>query len=193
MSLLGKIQFNFLYIFNNFNLISRNDIIHRSELMEPEKRQEFAKKIMSPLESIAKHLTDHFAIEESKFEENRNLETTSLPITRYHEMNLDDKNEKEDDLVDNDPDIYTDLVSSDGTVGDTIASLNHKLSVDEDYASTEKYKINAQEMIVTTEKDCAYCNNATMMDSPKANANKNIDLSKDINIIEGSQRFSLLR
>lgn len=158
--------------------------------MEPEKQQEFAKKIMSPLESIAKHLTDHSAIEESKFEENQNSETTSLPITRYHEMSLDDKNEKDGDLIlDNDPDTYTDLIKSDGTVGDNIASLNRKLSVDEDYASTDE--INAQKMIMTTEKDCTNCDNVTMIDSPKTN--KSINLSKDINIIEGSQRFSLLR
>jgi len=161
--------------------------------MEPEERQKFAKKLMSPLESITKHLTDHSAIEESKFVENQNSETTSLPITRYHEINLDEKNEKEGDFVlNNDPEIYSDLVNSDGNVGDTTAPSNHNLSIDEDYASTEKYEINAQKMIVTTEEDCANCDNTTI-DSPKANVNKSIDLSKDINIIEGSQRFSLLR
>jgi len=159
--------------------------------MEPEERQKFAKKLMSPLESITKHLTDHSAIEESKFVENQNSETTSLPITRYHEISLNEKNEKEGDFVlNNDSEIYSDLVNSDGTVGDTTAPSN--LSIDEDYASTEKYEINAQKMIVTTEEDCANCDNTTI-NSPKANVNKSIDLSKDIDIIEESQRFSLLR
>lgn len=159
--------------------------------MEPEERQEFAKKIMSPLESITKHLTDHSAIEEAKFDENQNSEATSLPLTRYHEMSLDDKNEKEGDLLlDNGSEIYSDL-NSDGAVGDAVVPPNHKLSVDEDYASTEKYENNAQKMIMTTEKDCANCNNTTIIDSPKADTNKS-DLSKDIDI-EGSQRFSLLR
>ncbi|XP_011879670.1 PREDICTED: uncharacterized protein LOC105568539 [Vollenhovia emeryi] len=171
------------------NKLSRNDIIHRSELMEPEERQEFANKIISPLESITKQLTDHSAIEESKFEENQNSETTSLPITRYHEMNLDDKSEKEGDLLlDNDSETYTDLVNNDRTVEDTIASSNHKLSIDEDFASTERYEINAQRIVVT-EKDCANCDNTTIHSS-KANANKNIDPSRNI---EGSQRFSPLR
>lgn len=154
-------------------------------------QQEFAKKIISPLESITKHLTDHSAIEESKFEENQNSETTSLPITRYHEMSLDDKSEKEWGLLlDNDSATYSDLINSEGTIGDAIVPLNHKLNVNEDYASKEKYEINAQKMIVTTEKDC---NNTTTIDSPKTNANKNIDFSKDIDIIEESQRFSFLR
>lgn len=160
--------------------------------MEPEERQEFAKNIMTPLESITKHLTDHSAIEESKLRKNQDSETTSLPITRYHEMTLDDRNGKEEDLLD-DSENYSDLINSDGTVGDAAVSPNRKLSVDEDYSSTEKYEINAQKIIVTTEKDCANYDNTTMIDSPKTNANKSIDLSKDADIIEGSQRFSLLR
>ncbi|XP_024877986.1 uncharacterized protein LOC112458529 [Temnothorax curvispinosus] len=176
------------------NKFNRNDIIHKSASMKPAEQQEFAKKIMSPLESITKHLTDHSAIEESKLEENQNSETTSLPITRYHEMSLDDKNEKEGDLLlDNDSETYSDLVNGDGTVGDATVPSNHKLGIDEDYASTEKYDINAQKMIVTTEKDSANCDNTTMIDSPEANTNKSIDLSKDIDIFEGSQRFSLFR
>ncbi|XP_036150307.1 uncharacterized protein LOC118644203 [Monomorium pharaonis] len=172
------------------NKLNRNDIIHRSESMEPEERQEFAKKIMSPLESITKHLTDHSAIEESKFMDNQNSGTTSLPLSRYHEMSLDDKNEEEFAL---DPETYSDLVNSDDTVGDTVVSANHRLGVDEDYTSTEKYGINAQEMIVTTEADCTNYDNTTVIDSSKTNVNKSTDLSKDIDIIEGSPRFSLLR
>lgn len=157
--------------------------------MEPEEQQEFAKKIMFPLESITKHLTDHSAIEESKFIENKNSDIASLPISRYHEMSLDEKNER--DLVpDNGPEIYSDLVNDD-TVADSIVPRNHKLSIDEDYASMENDEINAQKLIVTTEKDCANC--ATMIDRPKANTNKSIDLLKNIDIVEGSQRFSLLR
>ncbi|XP_018309228.1 uncharacterized protein [Mycetomoellerius zeteki] len=171
------------------NKIDRNDIIHKSKSMEPEEQQEFAKKIMFPLESITKHLTDHSAIEESKFIENKNSDIASLPISRYHEMSLDEKNER--DLVpDNGPEIYSDLVNDD-TVADSIVPRNHKLSIDEDYASMENDEINAQKLIVTTEKDCANC--ATMIDRPKANTNKSIDLLKNIDIVEGSQRFSLLR
>lgn len=159
--------------------------------MEPEERQEFAKKIMSPLESITKHLTDHSAIVESKLEENQGSETTSLPITRYHEMTLDDKNEKEEDLFDSEN--YSDLINNEGTVGDAAMSPNQsKANVDEDYSNAEKYEINAQKIIVTTEKDYANCDNTTIIDNPKTTANKSIDLSKDTNIIKESQHFSLL-
>ncbi|KAL0099049.1 hypothetical protein PUN28_020238 [Cardiocondyla obscurior] len=175
------------------NKFNRNDIIHRSESMEPEERQEFAKKIMSPLESITKQLTDHSAIEESRAAENENTETTSLPLTRYHEMTLDDKNEKARSFQLDDSENYSDLVSSYGTAEDAAVPFNHKLNIDEDYASTEKYEINAQQMIMTTEKDCANCANSTMNNNSKASANKSIDFLKDIDITEGSQRVSLLR
>lgn len=159
--------------------------------MEPEERREFARKILSPLESIAKHLTDHSMVEESKFVGNQNSETTNLPISRYHEMSLD---EKEGDLVlDNDPETYSDLLNSDGTVDDAAVNPNRKLNAYEDYGSTEKYETDTQKMMVTTEKDCANCDSTTVIDSPKASANKSIDLSKNIDIVEGSQRFSLLR
>lgn len=150
--------------------------------MGTQERQQFAKKLMSPLESIAKHLTDHSAIEESKFEKNQNSETTSTPITRYHEMNLEDsKREKNGELMlNNDSEIYSDLDNDDSIVGDTTVLSNHKLSLDEDYASTEKYEINAQKMIMSTEKNFANCDNATVIDSSKANEDKSIDLSKDI-------------
>ncbi|XP_018402062.1 PREDICTED: uncharacterized protein LOC108779194 [Cyphomyrmex costatus] len=165
------------------NKIDRNDIIHKSESMGPEERQKFAKKIMSPLESITKHLTDHSAIEESKFIENKSSDVANLPISRYHEMSLDEKNERDGSFVlDNDPEIYSDLVNSDGTVGDPIVPPNHKVSIDEDYANTENHEINGQKLVVTTEKDCANCDNATMIDS-----------SKDIDIVERSRRFSFLR
>ena len=120
--------------------------------------------------------------------DNQNSGTTSLPLSRYHEMSLDDKNEEEFAL---DPETYSDLVNSDDTVGDTVVSANHRLGVDEDYTSTEKYGINAQEMIVTTEADCTNYDNTTVIDSSKTNVNKSTDLSKDI--VEGSPRFSLLR
>ncbi|XP_029168049.1 uncharacterized protein LOC114938324 [Nylanderia fulva] len=155
--------------------LNRHEIIHRSESMGTQERQQFANKIMSPLESIAKHLTDHSAIEESKFEESQNSETTSMPITRYHEMNLEEKREKNGDLVLNnsESDIYSD--NDDSIVGDTTMFSNHKISLDEDYASTEKYEINAQKMIMSTEKNFINCDNATMLDCSKANEDKNAD------------------
>jgi len=99
-------------------------------------------------------------------------------------MSLDEKNERNGDLVSyNDSEIYSDLVNSDGIVGDSIVPLNHKLNIDEDYISTENYEINAQKLIETTEKDRANCDNATMIDRSKVNTNKSIDLLKDIDIV----------
>jgi len=133
--------------------------------MAPEEQQQFAKKIMTPLESIAKHLTDHSAIEESKFEEDQSSEATSLPLTRYQELNLDEKDEKNGDLVlDNDSEAYLDLDSdNDGIQRDTTISPNHKLMIDDDYASTEKYETDVYKVMVTTEKDC---DSTTIIDSP---------------------------
>lgn len=132
--------------------------------MEPEERQQFVKKIMTPFESIAKHLTDHSAIEESKFDENQNSEATNLPLTRYQEFNMDEKEEKNDDLVSgNASEAYLDLDSNDDSIKrDTTASPNHKL-IDDDYASKEKYETDAHNTMVTTEKDC---DSTTVIDSP---------------------------
>lgn len=153
--------------------------------MGTQERQQFTKKIMSPFESIAKHLTDHSTIEESKFDENQNTETTSMSITRYHEMNLDNKQKNGDFILNNDSEIYSDLNNDDGIVEDTTILSNHKLSLDEDYASTEKYEINAQKMIMSTEKNFANCHNTTVIDNPKAEE-KSIDFSKGI---DATKRF----
>lgn len=147
---------------------------------------------MSPLESIAKHLTDHSTIEESKFEENENLEATSLPLTRYHEISLDDKDEKNDGLeLDRNSETYPDLDNEeDHAEEDVTMPSNHKVTVDEDYASTEKFDIDLQKTTESTKNDCANCGNATAIDGPRTNATKSVDLSKDVDTIEGFQRFS---
>jgi hydroxyacyl-ACP dehydratase HTD2-like protein with hotdog domain len=156
--------------------------------MEPEERQQFAKKIMSPLESMAQHLSVHSALEESNFGEDGNSEATSLPLTRYREMNLDDKNENYRSLMLNDDsEVYAD--KDDSVEGKTTVPPNHKLSIDEDYASTEKYETDMKRIIVTTESDCANCDKTTLI-SLEANANGSVDLSKDIDTVEGFQRFS---
>ncbi|XP_014477576.1 PREDICTED: uncharacterized protein LOC106746001 [Dinoponera quadriceps] len=161
------------------NKLNRHDIIHRSEMMGLEEQQQFAKKIMSPLESIAKHLTDHSTIEES---DDENPETTHLPLTRYHEINLD---EKDDGLeLDKDSENYPD---SDRAEENVTVPLNHKIT-DEDYASTEKFDL--QKTTESTTKDSANCDNAKSIDGPKSNASKSVDFSKDVDTVEGFQRFS---
>ncbi|EFN75121.1 uncharacterized protein LOC105191640 isoform X2 [Harpegnathos saltator] len=174
------------------NKLNRHDIIHKSESMGLKERQEFAEKIMSPLESIAKHLTDHSAIEQSKFEENENPETTNLPLTRYHEINLDDKDEKDGDLeINKDSETYPDPSSEGGRVEENVTvPSNHKLNVDEDYTSTKKFEVDLQKTMKFVKNDCANCDNATAIDDPKTSANKSADLSKDVDTVEGFQRFS---
>lgn len=175
--------------------MSRHDIIHRSELMGPEERQQFAKKIMTPLESIAKHLTDHSAIEESKYEENENPKISNLPLTRYHEISLNDKDEQDGGLeLDKDLEIretYPDPDNEDDRAEENVTvPLNHKIDTDEEYADTEKYEIDLQKTTEPTKNDYANCNNATIIDSPETKANISVDLSKDVDTIEGFQRFS---
>lgn len=147
---------------------------------------------MSPLESIAKHLTDHSAIEESKFDENENSRTTSSPLTRYHESSLDDKDEKDRGFALDKVPAYSDADNEDDGVEENVTvPSNHKLSVDEDYASAEKYESDAHEVIMPVEKDCANRDSTTtMIDNSKMNAKNNVDISKDIDTVEGFQRFS---
>ncbi|XP_032670408.1 uncharacterized protein LOC116843771 isoform X3 [Odontomachus brunneus] len=173
------------------NKLNRHDIIHRSGLMGSEERQQFAKKIMTPLESIAKHLTDHSAIEESKYEENENPKISNLPLTRYHEISLDDKDEKDEGLeLDKDSETYPNPDNEDRVEENVTVPLNHKINADEEYVDTEKYEIDLQKTTEPTKNNYANCNNATIIDSPKTKVNISVDLSKDVDTIEGFQRFS---
>lgn len=149
---------------------------------------------MTPLESIAKHLTDHSAIEESKYEENVNSETTSSSLTRYHEISLDDENEKDGDLdLDKNLETYSDLNGEDDRAEENVTvPLNHKIDVDQDYVNMEKYEIDQKTTVQSVKNNCKDCDNNSpiTINSPKPKANISIDLSKDIDTIEGFQRFS---
>lgn len=158
--------------------------------MDPEERQQFAKKIMTPLESIAKHLTDHSKIEESKFDENENSEAINLPLTRYQEISLDDKNEKQEKVdsleLDKDSEAYLDPNNEDDRAEENVTvPSNHRISVDEDYANTEKYEIDLQRTTESVKTDCAYCDDATTIEGPESNARKTADLAKDFDTVEG--------
>jgi len=157
--------------------------------MGPEERQQFAEKIMSPLESMAQHLSVQSALEESNFEENGNSEASSLPLMQHREINLDDKSENHRSLeLNDDSQVYVD--KDDSVEKKTTVPPNHKLNMDEDYASTEKYETDMQRIIVSTKSDCANCDSTTLIDSSEANANDSIDPSKDIDTVEGFQRFN---
>lgn len=163
--------------------------------MGPEERRQFAKKVMSPLESIAKHLTDHSAIEDSKLIENENSEASNLPLTRYHELNLNnDKDEMDEGLeLQNDSKVYPDDNedgNEDSAEENAAVPSNHKFNADEDSASTGKYETDEQE--VTTSDDCVDCD-STMVNNfgmKIVNGSKSAGLLKDVDTIEGFQRFN---
>ncbi|KAI4494620.1 hypothetical protein M0804_000821 [Polistes exclamans] len=165
-------------------LLFRHELIHRSENMGPEERQEMVKKIMTPLESIAKHLTDHSSIENSKQEEDQEDEEIVLPITHLQEKVLTIK----DDKNANDTDDRTELSES------SIIPSNHKSSLEEDYASTEKYEYEAQKIIVTTTSTTAINNEYSNRENTTTTENtKIIDISTDIDTLEGFERFDRTR
>lgn len=70
----------------------RNDIIQRSESMRPEDHEKFMHSVMSPFDAITKHLTDHSAIEESKYEESELLETSDGPLAENLANSAEDMN-----------------------------------------------------------------------------------------------------
>ncbi|XP_014606012.1 PREDICTED: uncharacterized protein LOC106787828 [Polistes canadensis] len=166
------------------NKLSRHELIHRSENMGPEERQEMVKKIMTPLESIAKHLTDHSSIENSKQEEDQEDEEIVLPTTHLQEKVLTIKDEKNA----NDTDDRTELSES------SIIPSNHKSSLEEDYASTEKYEYEAQKIIVTTTSTTAINNEYSNRENTTTTENtKIINISTDIDTLEGFERFDRTR
>lgn len=84
---------NKINIYIYFLSFFRNDILQRSETMRPEERQQFMDKVISPLTTITKQLTDHSFIEESKVDEYGT--PTNLPLTKYQESFLEMPNEKD--------------------------------------------------------------------------------------------------
>ncbi|XP_043666911.1 uncharacterized protein LOC122628567 [Vespula pensylvanica] len=174
------------------NKLSRHELIHRSEIIEPEEREHIIEKIMTPLESIAKHITDHSSIENSKQDENEEEdEVTALPVTRLQEKVLMIKDEKNANETIDQTELYG---------GSIIIPSNHKSSLEEDYASTEKYEYEVQKSIVTTTTtmttmtttttDGDNRENTTMLeDNSTTEKNKIIDLSTDIDTLEGFERF----
>ncbi|XP_076754809.1 uncharacterized protein LOC143425692 [Xylocopa sonorina] len=158
------------------NKMSRHDIIHRSESIGPEERQQFVQKVWTPLETIAKHL----AVQRSKFMD----EESNSAATRYQETVLDSKDEGK---------IFEQSHRDNPEATVTVPS-NHKSSIDDDYASTEKYDFDAQKIVGTTtttiESECEDCNTTVISTEMRANETEIIDNSKDIDTIEGFKQFS---
>ncbi|CAK9831608.1 hypothetical protein ANTRET_LOCUS8571 [Anthophora retusa] len=162
------------------NKMSRSDIIHRSEAMVPEERQQFMNKVWSPLETIAKHL----AVERSKFTDNE--DEPNLASNRYQETLLDNKEEETKIQPEDNSSIHKENPEESIT-----GSFNYKSNLDEDYASTEKYEFEAQKIIATTtENECEDCTTTIISKETKVNDTTTIDFSKDIDTLEGFKKFS---
>ena len=129
----------------NVIFIHRYDVIHKSESMAPEERQQFVDKVWSPLETMKK------------------LQETRDPA----ELN---KNENPDESITVPP--------------------NHKSNADEDYASTEKYSLDAQKIVgTTTESECDDCRTTIVSKEMKVNDTESNEDLKDIDTVEGFKRF----
>lgn len=168
------------------NKMSRYDIIHRSESMPPEERQQFVDKVWSPLETIAKHL----AVEQSKFVDDKD---TNFAATRYQETVLDDKDEVTKFRQINDSAESSDNPGEASTIRSKLPS-NHRSNIEEDYASTEKYEVDAKKIVATTiENECDDCSSTTAVISKEIsniNETESIDQLKSIDTIEGFTKFN---
>lgn len=153
--------------------------------MAPEERQQFVDKVWSPLETIAKHL----AVEQSKFvDDNKDANFAS---TQYQETVLDDEDEVKKLRRINDSVESSDNPGETSTIKSKVPS-NHKSNVEEDYASTEKYEIDAKKIVATTaENECDDCSSTTVISKETSiNETESIDQLKDIDTIEGFTKFS---
>lgn len=151
--------------------------------MAPEDRQQFVDKVWSPLETIAKHLV----VEQSKFIDQNN-ERSNLAATRYQETSLDNKDEVKRLQKTNDFSRLSENENPDETI---TVPPNHKSSIEEDYASTEKYEFEAQKIVeTTTESESNDCNTTVISKETKINKTETIDNSKDIDTVEGFKQFN---
>ena len=164
----------------NVIFIHRYDVIHKSESMAPEERQQFVDKVWSPLETIAKHL----AVEQSKFINN---DGSNFATTRYQETRLDDKDEMKKLQETRDP---AELNKNENPDESITVPPNHKSNADEDYASTEKYSLDAQKIVgTTTESECDDCRTTIVSKEMKVNDTESNEDLKDIDTVEGFKRF----
>ncbi|XP_043523508.1 uncharacterized protein LOC122535769 [Frieseomelitta varia] len=162
------------------NKMSRYDVIHKSESMAPEERQQFVDKVWSPLETIAKHL----AVEQSKFINN---EGSNFATTRYQETHLDDKDEMKKLQETHD---HPELNKNENPDESITVPPNHKSNADEDYASTEKYALDAQKIVgTTTESERDDCRTTIVSKEMKVNDTESNEDLKDIDTVEGFKRF----
>lgn len=153
--------------------------------MAPEERQQFVDKVWSPLETIAKHL----AVEQSKFVDDKD---TNFAATRYQETVLDDKDEATKFRQINDSAESSGNPGETSTIKSFKVSSNHKSNIEEDYASTEKFEVDAKKIVATTiENECDDCSSTTVI-SKETNINEteSIDQLKDIDTVEGFTKFS---
>ncbi|XP_076642242.1 uncharacterized protein LOC143353063 [Halictus rubicundus] len=158
------------------NKMTRHDIIHRSQSMDAEDRQQFVNKVWTPLETIAKHL----AVERSKFTENES--PVGFASSRYQETVLDGKDEKKKD---------SSGINADDPKKPATVPPNHKSSVEEDYASTEKYEYEALKIVGTTTTESENEEITTILpETTTLNETKRDDAAKDLDTIEGFKRFA---
>lgn len=153
--------------------------------MPPEERQQFVDKVWSPLETIAKHL----AVEQSKFVDDKD---TNFAATRYQETVLDDKDEVTKFRQINDSAESSDNPGEASTIRSKLPS-NHRSNIEEDYASTEKYEVDAKKIVATTiENECDDCSSTTVISKEISNINEteSIDQLKSIDTIEGFTKFN---
>lgn len=148
--------------------------------MPAEERQQFVEKVWSPLETIAKHL----AVERSRFTGHGK---SDIAATRYQETLLDSKDEVKLFQLNNDS---TGLNHKDNPETITVPS-NHKSSIEEDYASTEKYELEAQKLVgTTTQSECEDCETTVITKETELKEKHSGDNLKDIDTVDGFKQFS---
>ncbi|XP_076382363.1 uncharacterized protein LOC117225804 [Megalopta genalis] len=153
------------------NKMSRHDIIHRSQSMDPEDQQQFVNKVWTPIETIAKHL----AVARSKHVENES--PSGFVASRYQETVLDGKEE-------------TKNASTDDSEKPVTVPANHKSSVEEDYASTEKYEYEAMKIVGTTVENEVEDVTTVIPETTTVKEVKSEDVTKDLDTVEGFKRFA---
>ncbi|XP_078050710.1 uncharacterized protein LOC144477118 [Augochlora pura] len=156
------------------NKMTRHDIIHRSQTMDTDDRQQFVNKVWTPLETIAKHL----AVERSKHTDNDS--PSGFVASRYQETVLDAKDETKKGLRGN---------NDDSGKAATVPA-NHKSSVEEDYASTEKYEYEAMKIVGTTTENNIEDVTTIIPETTTIKETNTVDVIKDLDTVEGFKRFA---
>ncbi|XP_046436239.1 uncharacterized protein LOC124188018 [Neodiprion fabricii] len=168
--------------------INRNHIIPRSQRTDQRSEDPGEESVPPPFDIIAKHLTDHSAIQASKFEETQlsdNADASSI-INRYEESVLATGKKEEEARISFHRERGEKTPENTGSI-----PANHRPDFAVESIGEKFLNMSSEDLEKTSKETCENCKNLEPTDDDsKVGEIKDIVISKDIDTPEGFQNFA---